>query len=107
VKSWCIGAPSARYVAKMEDVLAVYQCPYDSKRPVVCLDEASKELRSTPQGTLPLRSGRVAYQDYEYERHGVCNLFLVVEPLRGWRRVTITARRTAQDFAEWLAASGG
>ncbi len=102
MKSWCIGAPSARYVAKMEDVLAVYQRPYDGQRPVGCLDEASKELRSTPQGTLPMRSGRETYQDYEYERHGVCNLFLVVEPLRGWRRVTVTERRTAQDFAERL-----
>jgi len=102
VKSWSIGTPSARYVAKMEDVLAVYQRPYDDKRPVVCLDEKSKELRSTPQGILPMRSGRAAYQDYEYERHGVCNLFLAVEPLRGWRRVTVTERRTAQDFAERL-----
>ena len=102
MKSWCIGAPSARYVAKMEDVLAVYQRPYDERHPVVCLDEASKELRSTPQGTLPMRAGRVAYQDYEYERHGVGNLFLVVEPLRGWRRVTVTERRTARDFAERL-----
>ena len=50
VKSWCIGKPSAQYVAKMEDVLAVYARPYDPKRPVVCLDEASKELHSTPHG---------------------------------------------------------
>ena len=54
VKSWCIGKPSAQYVAKMEDVLAVYARPYDPKRPVVCLDEASKELHSTPHGRLPL-----------------------------------------------------
>jgi len=102
VKSWCIGKPSARYVAKMEDVLEVYHRPHDAKRPVVCLDERSKELHSTPRGTLPMRPGREAYQDYEYERHGVCNLFLAVEPLRGWRRVSVTARRTAQDFADRL-----
>lgn len=86
----------------MEDVLDVYQRPYDPKRPVVCLDEASKELRDTPRGTLPLESGEPVRQDYEYERHGVGNLFLAIEPLRGWRKVRVTDRRTAQDFAEQL-----
>lgn len=86
----------------MEDVLEVYQRPYDPKRPVVCLDEKSKELHDTPRGTLAPHSGHVAYQDYEYRREGVCNLFLVIEPLRGWRRVSVTERRTALDFAEQL-----
>lgn len=102
VKSWCIGQPSARYVAKMEDVLDVYARPYDAKRPVVCLDETSKELRDTPQGTLPSAPEQPQRQDYEYVRHGVCNLFMAVEPLRGWRRVRVTDRRTAQDLAEQL-----
>jgi hypothetical protein len=102
VKSWCIGKPSARYVAKMEDVLAVYQRPYDSQRPVVCLDEKSKELRDTPGGTLAMEPGQEARQDYEYARQGTANLFLAIEPLRGWRKVRVTERRTAQDFAEQL-----
>jgi hypothetical protein len=86
----------------MEDVLAVYARPYDPKRPVVCLDEASKELHSTPRGSLAMGPDQPLRQDYEYERHGVCNLFLSLEPLTGRRKVRVTDRRTAQDFAEAL-----
>ncbi len=86
----------------MEEVLDVYQRPYDPRFPVVCLDETSKELHGTPRGSLPLRVGESARQDYEYERHGVCNLFLAIEPLRGWRSVRVTDRRTKLDFAEQL-----
>ena len=102
VKSWCIGKPSARYVAKMEDVLDVYQRPYDAKRPVVCLDETSKALHTTPRGSLPLEPGQPERQDYEYARNGVCNLFMAVEPLRGRRKVRVTDRHTARDLAEQL-----
>ena len=102
MKNWCIGKPSARYVAKMEDVLAVYARPYDALHPVVCLDEVSKELHTTPHGALPMASGQPQRQDYEYARQGVCNLFLAVEPLTGQRTVRVTARRTAQDFADEL-----
>jgi len=102
VKSWCIGKPSGTYVAKMEDVLDVYQRPYDPKRPTVCLDETSKELHVIPRGSLPLKPGQPLREDYEYERHGVANLFMVIEPLRGWRKVRVTERRTKQDFAEQL-----
>ena len=102
MKSWCIGKPSAQYVAKMEDVLDVYARPYDAKRPLVCLDEASKELHDTPRGTLAMEPGQSQRQDYEYVRNGVCNLFLSIEPLRGRRKVHVTDRRTAQDFAEQL-----
>ena len=86
----------------MEDVLDVYQRPYDPLRPVVCLDETSKELRSTPRGSILSESGRCKLEDYEYERHGTRNLFLWVEPLVGKRRVQATKRRTYLDFAEVL-----
>lgn len=102
VKSWCIPKPSAKYVAKMEDVLAVYVRPYDPKRPVVCVDECSKELHSTPRGNLPMQTGQPEKQDYEYKRNDTCNLFMSVEPLAGKRRVRVTDRRTNQDFAEQL-----
>jgi hypothetical protein len=102
VKSWCIGKPSGKYVAKMEDILDVYQRPYDPKRPVVCLDETSKQLHTTPRGSLPMQPAHPAREDYEYERHGVANLFLTVEPLAGRRNVRVTARRTNDDFAEQL-----
>jgi len=104
VKTWCIGKPSARYVAKMEDVLEVYARPYDSKRPVICMDEGAKELRSTPRGDLPMEEGKPRREDYEYERQGKANLFLSVEPLAGKRRVRITDRHTGMDFAEALKA---
>ena len=86
----------------MEDVLDVYARPYNPKRPVVCLDEGGKQLRDTPNGTLPMEPGQPAREDYEYERNGKANLFLSVEPLAGRRRVQVTARHTAVDFAEAL-----
>jgi hypothetical protein len=86
----------------MEGVLAVYERPYDPKRPVVCADESNKELRKTPRGTLPAETGQVARQDYEYERNSTANIFMTVEPLIGKRRVRVTDRRTKQDFAELL-----
>jgi hypothetical protein len=86
----------------MEDVLDVYQRPHNPLRPVICLDETSKELRSTPRGCLAATSNGGRRQDYEYERHGTRNLFLWVEPLTGKRRVQVTQRRTLLDFAEVL-----
>jgi transposase len=92
----------------MEDVLDVYQRPYDPKRPVVCLDECSKELRDTPRGTLPMEPADIfhpalpAREDYEYARHGTANVSLAVEPLAGRRFVKVTHRRTAIDLAEML-----
>jgi hypothetical protein len=86
----------------MEDVLSVYHRPYDPLRPVVCIDEASKELRATPRGSLPAKPGRPKREDYEYARNGTCNLFLSIEPLAGRRQVRVTERRTSCDFAEQL-----
>lgn len=83
----------------MEDVLAVYTRPYDPQRPVVCLDEASKQLVAETRVPLPAAPGKLARSDYEYERKGTANLFMVFEPLAGQRRVTVTERRTAIDFA--------
>lgn len=110
MKSWCIAKPSARFVAKMEDVLEVYQRPYDPKRPVVCLDEKSKEMHSSPRATLPAspaqggKPATVARQDYEYERNGTRNLFLWVEPLAGRRQVRVTEHRCSPDLAHQLRA---
>lgn len=86
----------------MEDVLSVYRRPYDPKRPQVCLDEIQKTLRSTPRGQIPLMPGKPQRQDYEYERHGRCSLFLAVEPLQGFRHVWVRPRRTNLDCAEVL-----
>ena len=86
----------------MEDVLDVYARPYDPSRPVVCVDELSKQLHSSPHGREPLGPGRIAKEDYEYARHGTRNVFLAVEPLAGRRTVRVTQRRTAVDFAHEL-----
>ena len=90
----------------MEDVLAVYIRPYDERRPQVCVDEMSKQLISETRLPLPMQPGEVACYDYEYERHGTANLFMISEPLLRWRAVQVTERRTAKDFADvvrWLA----
>ena len=89
----------ADFACAMEDVLEVYKRPYDSARPLVCLDEASKQLVADITPPQPPQPGQPARQDYEYERRGTANMFMVVEPLAGWRHVKVTARRTNKDFA--------
>ncbi len=86
----------------MEDVLDVYTRPYDPRRPQVCLDETSRQLLGDVTAPLPAAPGRPAREDYEYTRGGVCNLFLVTEPLRGWRHVVVSDRRTRRDFAHCI-----
>ena len=86
----------------MEDILAVYQRPYDPQRPMVCFDEIQKTLRSTPRGHIPLQPGQPVREDYEYQRAGTCSLFLAVEPLAGYRRVWVRPQRTKMDCAEVL-----
>ena len=88
----------------MEDVLSVYQRPQDEKRPLVCLDEASKQLLSDARPPLPLATGQPTRQDSEYLRNGTASLFMVSAPLLGWRHVEVTDRRTCQDFARVLKA---
>lgn len=84
----------------MEDVLDVYHRPYDARLPVVCLDETSKQLVGEVRSPLPMEEGKPERFDSHYRRNGTCNLFLCCEPLRGWRHVKVTARRTKIDFAE-------
>ncbi len=83
----------------MEDVLDVYTRPYDPRFPQVCMDETSRQLLADVAPPLPAAPGYPAREDYEYARNGVCNLFLVCEPLRGWRHVTVSDRRTRLDWA--------
>ena len=86
----------------MEDVLEVYHRPDDAKRPLVALDEASKQLIGETRQPRPPEPGRPERFDYEYVRNGTANLFMVSEPLLGWRAAQVTERRTAKDFAEVL-----
>jgi hypothetical protein len=86
----------------MEDVLDVYTRPYDPKHPQVCLDETSRQLLADITPPQPMAPGVLAKADYEYERRGVVNLFMVCEPLRGWREVTVSDRRTRIDWAQCI-----
>ena len=83
----------------MEDVLDVYTRPYDPRRPLVCLDETSRQLLADVRAPLPPAPGRPARYDAEYVRDGVVNLFLVCAPLQGWRAVQVSAHRTRLDWA--------
>ncbi len=86
----------------MEDVLDVYTRPYDPSRPVICLDETSKQLLRETRPEQPPAPGRPARVDYEYEREGVVNLFLCCEPLAGQRWVDVTAQRTRREWAQQI-----
>ena len=97
---------SAEFVACMEDVLDLYAEPYDPERPVVCFDETSKQLLAEKRSPIPPKPARRERYDYEYQRNGTRNLFMLCEPLAGWRHVAVTERRTMVDFAQqmrWLA----
>ena len=86
----------------MEDLLDLYQLPYDPRYPVVGMDEMPKQLIAETRIPLPACEGHPVLYDYEYERKGVCNVFLFVEPLRGWRKVFVRDRRTEVDWAECM-----
>ena len=97
---WCIPPEQdAAFVCAMEDVLDLYCLAYDPLWPVVCMDETSKQLVAETRVPIPAAAGRPACYDFEYERCGTANVFLFTEPLRGWREVTVTARRTRRDWA--------
>jgi hypothetical protein len=103
---WCIPPQQdARFVAAMEDVLEVYARPYCARRPVICLDEAAKQILAEVREPLPLSTKHGIRYDSEYERCGTCALFMVFEPLSARRFVQVRQRRTAVDYAQvvkWL-----
>jgi hypothetical protein len=90
----------------MEDVLDVYTRPYDPARPLVCLDETSRQVLAETRDALPVAPGRAARHDPEYARNGVVNVFLAGEPLRGWRQTWVSDRRTRIDFARCIEEVG-
>lgn len=86
----------------MEDVLEVYERPHNPEHPVVCVDETSKQLVAETRVPVPVKPGRPARHDYEYQRNGTANLFMMFAPLEGWRHVKVTDRHTAVDYAHVL-----
>jgi hypothetical protein len=102
-KRWCIPpAANAEFVYHMEDVLAVYQRPYDARFPLVCMDEGCKQLLADTRKPLPMQPGQPECSDYEYEREGVCSLFLACEALAGKRFLRVSPRRTKVDWAHFV-----
>ena len=102
---WCIPEASAEYVACMEDVLDLYEQPYDPMRPVVCYDEWRRALISETRQSIPAAPGHRKRIDYEYRRHGVTYLHMLFEPLAGKRYIQVRAQHTMKDFAQcmkWL-----
>ena len=93
---------NAAFVAAMEDVLDVYTRPHAPARPLVCLDETSKQLVAETRTPEPMQPGQPARHDYEYKRNGTANIFMLFAPLEGWRHVEVTERRTAIDYAKIL-----
>lgn len=86
----------------MEDVLSVYTRPYDASHPQICMDEGGKTLQANTHDPLPMKKGQVEREDYEYEREGMCSLFVAVEPLSGKRFIQVRARRTKADWAYFM-----
>ena len=101
-KMWCVPKIDGEYVARMEDVLDRYAEPPDPARPVVCLDESPVQLIGEVREPIPAAPGRTARVDYEYCRNGTVNLFVAVDAHRPWRKVSVTERRTGQDYAKRL-----
>jgi hypothetical protein len=93
---------SAEFVCRMEDVLEVYRRPYDPGRPVVCMDEASRQLVGEVRRPLPPGPGRAARYDCEYERRGTASVFMAFEPLAGWRHAEARDTRTRRDWAHFI-----
>jgi hypothetical protein len=108
-QQWWLPEVRAEFVAAMEDGLDLYTEPYEPKRPKVNFDETSQQLLRETREPLPAAPGRPARYDYEYERNGPRNLCMCVAPPAGWRPITVTERRTMQDFApqmQWLVEKG-
>jgi hypothetical protein len=100
---WCIPPKqNAAFVCAMENVLETYRRPYDPKRPVVGMDEQPKQLIAETRTPIATAPGRPARIDYEYRRHGVASVWMFSEPLAGWRKVNVTDRRTAIDWAHQM-----
>ena len=96
---WCVADLDPEYIARMEDVLALYEKPYDAREPVVCLDEKPVALHADVRPPQPARPGHVAKRDNEYLRCGTANIFAVVEPKAGRHLTRATPNRTAGQFA--------
>jgi hypothetical protein len=100
VKEWCIPEITPEFLAAMEEILALYEHPYENAHPVICFDEKSVELHADVRPALALRRARAKRRDYEYKRNGTRNVFMFLEPKAGKRHTLVTQRRTKEDWAK-------
>lgn len=101
-KMWCIPKVDGEFVARMEDVLALYAEPPDALRPVVCFDETPRQLIGEERVPIPAEPGKLGRYDYEYVRNGTANVFMFVDVNRPWRHAKVTDQRTGADFADCM-----
>lgn len=101
-KMWCIQTVNAEYIARMEDVLTLYEEPADERTPVVCFDETPRQLIGEARVPVKAEPGKPARFDYEYVRNGTANVFVFVDAHRPWRHAKVTDRRTCRDFADCM-----
>src|ERR1035437_2589004 len=99
---WCIAALNEEYIARMEDVLKIYEKPLSEREPVVCVDEKPVVLHANARPPRPMRSGRIARRDSEYERRGTANVFCGVQPKAGRHFTKPTPNRSSPEFADYL-----
>jgi len=105
IEYWVIPPEAdAEFVANMENVLETYEKPYDSSRPVICMDEQPVQLVKETRPKIPATKGHPQRVDYEYERNGTASIFMFCEPLGGWRQPTAREHRTKFDWAQEVAA---
>jgi len=101
---WCIPRLDDAYIQRMEDLLELYERPYNPREPVICLDERPAVLRGDKRVRKPAKPGRCALYDYEYQRRGTANIFCAVEPLAGRHFTRVTRNRKAREFAKIMAS---
>ena len=106
-KMWCIPKLNEEYIERMENVLAVYEKPYDKKEPVVCMDEKPVQLLDHVRAPIAMKSGKPARQDYEYKRNGSVNVFRAIEPKKGRHFTKVTETRKMPEFANFIKSIVG
>lgn len=101
-KQWCLGTLTSLFLWRMEDILQLYEQPYDPTRPLICFDERPCQLIGDVLVPLPMMPGKPKREGYQYKRNGVCTIFIAFEPLTGQRIVQVRSQRTKQDYAQFM-----
>jgi transposase len=101
-RQWCLGKLTTLFLWRMEQILTLYELPYDPKRPLICVDERPCQLIGDVLVPIPMEPGKAKRESYQYKRNGVCTVFMAFEPLTGWRYVQVRKQRTKVDYAHFM-----